>query len=93
MLTTLFIIMAYVIDYTLIALIVMIFVRWILSAFHLSDSNPIMLFLTRCTEPIVLPFRRRVPPVSILDMSLIFASVSLWIVRMLLLQAIPIVLR
>jgi uncharacterized protein YggT (Ycf19 family) len=48
-----------------------------------------MLFLIRCTEPIIVPFRRRIPAVGILDMSWIFAFVSLYIVQALLQQAIP----
>lgn len=87
--TTLFSVLGHIINYTLIALIVLMFVRWILSWFRLSDSNPIMLFLTRCTEPIIVPFRRRIPPVGNLDLSWIFALVSLYIVLALLLQAVP----
>ena len=93
MLETAFTVFYLVIHYTLLALIVLMIARWILSLFHLSESNPIMLFLTRCTEPIIVPFRRRIPPVSILDMSWIFAFVSLIIVQALLEQAIPLSLR
>lgn len=89
MLETAFRIIGTIIDYTLTALIVLMFVRWILSWFRLSESNPIMLFLTRCTEPIIVPFRRRIPLVGILDISWIFALVSLYIVQALLEQAIP----
>ena len=89
MLETAFIILGNIIHYTFLVLIVLMLARWILSLFHLSEGNPIMLFLTRCTEPIILPFRRRIPPVGILDMSWIFAFVSLYIVQALLLQAIP----
>lgn len=89
MLGTAFLILGTIIRYTFLALIVLMIARWILSLFRLSDSNPIMLFLIRCTEPIIVPFRRRIPPVGILDMSWIFAFVSLNIVQVLLLQAIP----
>lgn len=93
MLETAFTIFYLIVHYTFLALVVLMIARWILSLFHLSDGNPIMLFLTRCTEPIILPFRRRIPPVSILDMSWIFAFVSLLIVQTLLEQAIPLSLR
>lgn len=93
MLETVFTIFYLIIHYTFLALIVLMIARWILSLFRLSDSNPIMLFLTRCTEPVILPFRRRIPPVSFLDMSWIFAFVSLLIVQTLLEQAIPLTLR
>ena len=93
MLETVFTIFYLIVRYTFIALMVLMIARWILSLFRLSDGNPIMLFLTRCTEPVILPFRRRIPPVSFLDMSLIFAFVSLIIVQTLLEQAIPLTLR
>jgi uncharacterized protein YggT (Ycf19 family) len=93
MLETVFTIFYLIVHYAFLALIVLMIARWILSLFRLSDSNPIMLFLTRCTEPVILPFRRRIPPVSILDMSWIFAFVSLLIVQTLLEQAIPLTLR
>ena len=93
MLETAFTVFYLIVHYTFLALIVLMIARWILSLFRLSDGNPIMLFLTRCTEPVILPFRRRIPPVSFLDMSWIFAFVSLWIVQALLEQAIPLTLR
>jgi YggT family protein len=80
----------HVIYYFFTALIVLLIARWILSLFRLSDSNPIMLFLMRCTDPLVVPIRRRIPPVGgFLDVSWIFAFVAIYIVRALLLQALP----
>ncbi len=70
-------------------LIVLMFVRWILSWFRLPDGNPIMLFLTRITDPIILPFRRRIPPVMFLDISWFFAWAFLSIFRIVFLQALP----
>ncbi len=93
MLETVFTVFYLIVRYTFIALMVLMIARWILSLFRLSDGNPIMLFLTRCTEPVILPFRRRIPPVSFLDMSWIFAFVSLIIMQTLLDQAIPLTLR
>ncbi len=70
-------------------LIVLLFVRWILSWFRLPDSNPIMLFLNRTTDPVILPFRKRIPPVAFLDMSWFFAWAFLTIFRIVFLQALP----
>ena len=89
MLDTAFAVFYIVVHYTFLALIVLMIARWILSLFRLSEGNPIMLFLTRCTEPFILPFRRRIPPVGILDMSWIFAFISLYIMQALLEQAVP----
>jgi YggT family protein len=70
-------------------LIILLFVRVILSWFRVSDGNPIMLFLARATDPILLPLRRRIPPVMFLDMSWIFAFFILQILRIVFLQALP----
>ncbi len=77
------------INFFFVALIVLLWVRLILSWFRLSDSNPIMLFLARCTDPVIAPIRKRIPPVGFLDVSWIFAFVALNIMRTLLLQALP----
>jgi uncharacterized protein YggT (Ycf19 family) len=71
------------------ALIALMFVRWILSMFRLSDSNPIMLFLVRCTDPVIAPIRKRIPPVGFLDVSWFFAWAALSIMGILLTQALP----
>jgi len=78
-----------VIYYFFAALWVLLFVRFILSWFRLSDSNPIMLFLMRVTEPYIVPIRRRIPPVGPLDVSWFFALSALIIMQALLLQALP----
>ena len=70
-------------------LILLMFVRWILSWFRLSESNPIMLFLVRCTDPLIAPIRKYVPPVGFIDISWFFAWSALLIMRVLLVQALP----
>jgi uncharacterized protein YggT (Ycf19 family) len=70
-------------------LIILLFVRLILSWFRLGDGNPIMLFLARMTDPVILPFRRRIPPVLFLDISWFFAWAFLGIARIVFLQALP----
>lgn len=70
-------------------LIILLFVRLILSWFRLSESNPIMLFLVRCTDPLIAPIRKYIPPVGFLDISWFFAWSALLIMRILLIQALP----
>jgi uncharacterized protein YggT (Ycf19 family) len=71
-----------------VALIIMLLLRWIL-AFFINEGNPIMLFLIRCTDPVIAPIRKRIPPVLFLDVSWFFAWFALLIMRALLLQALP----
>ena len=71
------------------ALIILMFVRWILSWFRLSESNPIMLFLIRCTDPLIAPIRKYIPPVGFFDISWFFVWTALYIMRTLLIQALP----
>lgn len=78
-----------VISYFFTGLIILLFVRWILSWFRLSESNPIMLFLVRCTEPVIAPIRKYIPPAGFIDISWFFAWSALLIMRVLLLQALP----
>jgi YggT family protein len=61
----------------------------ILSWIRLSESNPIMLFLVRCTEPVIAPIRKRIPPVGFFDVSWLFAWAALSIMGVLLTQALP----
>ncbi len=78
-----------IISYFFIVLIILLFARWILGWFRLSENNPIMLFLVRCTDPLIVPIRKYIPPVGFIDISWFFAWSALLIMRMLLLQALP----
>ncbi len=78
-----------IIYYFFTALIILMFMRFILSWLRLGDSNPIMLFLVRCTEPFIAPIRRRIPPLWIIDVSWFFAWTALFIMRIVLIQALP----
>jgi YggT family protein len=46
----------------------LIFMRIVLS-WGLSQTNPLMRFLLRATDPVLLPFRRLIPPVGMFDIS------------------------
>lgn len=70
-------------------LIIMMILRWLLSYF-LNEANPVMLFMARCTEPLIAPIRKRLPRTPLFDVSWLFVIVGLIIIRALLLQALPI---
>ncbi|MDQ1558298.1 MAG: YggT family protein [Pyrinomonadaceae bacterium] len=46
----------------------LIFMRIVLS-WGMSQVNPLMRFLLRATDPVLLPFRRLIPPVGMFDIS------------------------
>jgi uncharacterized protein YggT (Ycf19 family) len=78
-----------IIYYFFTVLIILMFVRFILSWFRINESNPIMLFLVRSTEPFIAPIRRRIPPLWVVDVSWFFAWTALLIMRVVLIQALP----
>ncbi|MHB8620874.1 MAG: YggT family protein [Chloroflexota bacterium] len=50
-------------------LVFAIFLRAIISWFHLAPDNPIVLILTQVTEPILAPLRRVVPSLGMFDIT------------------------
>jgi YggT family protein len=46
----------------------LIFMRIVFS-WGMSETNPLMRFLRRVTDPVLLPFRRLIPPVGMFDIS------------------------
>lgn len=83
-------ILHFAIKYVFVALIILMLARWILTMFRVSEGNPIMLFLIRCTDPLIAPIRKRIPPVAFLDISWFFVWTALIIMQALLLQALPV---
>lgn len=78
-----------VIKYFFTALIILMIARWILTLFRLNEGNPIMLFFVRCTDPLIVPIRKRLPRMPFLDISWFFVWTALIIMQALLLQALP----
>jgi YggT family protein len=68
----LFIAIAWVINAILTLLWILIFVRALISWVNPDPYNPIVQFLYRSTEPLLLPLRRVLPPMG-LDLSPILA--------------------
>jgi YggT family protein len=60
-----------------------LFVRGILSFVASEYSNSNMQLLVQCTEPVVRPFRRVLPPFGGFDFSLTLAMIALILVQML----------
>lgn len=65
--------------------LIALFVRAILSFFVSEYYNSNMQLLVQCTEPVVAPFRRILPPLGGLDFSLALAMVALVLAQMLIL--------
>jgi YggT family protein len=65
--------------------LIAIFVRCILSFVVSEYHNSSMQLLVQCTEPVVRPFRKMLPPLAGLDFSCWFASIALILVQMLVL--------
>ncbi len=70
-------------------IIMMLFLRVILSWVGIDERYSIVLFMARITDPFLTPIRRIVPPLGMMDFSWIIVSYLLWILRQLLLQALP----
>lgn len=63
--------------------LIALFARAILSFVVSEYRNPTMQLLVQCTEPLVRPFRRLVPPLGGLDFSLMFAMIALTLAQIL----------
>lgn len=60
---------AYILNMGLTFLLILVFARAVISWVQASPYNPIVQFLYTTTEPILRPIRRRLPPMSGIDMS------------------------
>jgi YggT family protein len=57
----------------------LIFIRIIFSWGMLSYANPVMRFLVNATDPLLVPLRRMIPPLGMMDISPIVAFIILWL--------------
>jgi YggT family protein len=57
----------------------LILIRIVFSWGSVSYSNPIMKFLVRATDPLLVPLRRVIPPLGIFDISPIVAFLIIWL--------------
>ncbi|HLI71340.1 MAG TPA: YggT family protein [Ktedonobacteraceae bacterium] len=65
-------------------------IRAIASWVRIDERYAFIRFLARITDPFILPFRRFVPPIGILDVSWIMAFFLLFILQILLAQSLPV---
>ena len=57
----------------------LIFIRIIFSWGMVSYANPVMRFLINATDPLLVPLRRMIPPLGMIDISPIVAFIILWL--------------
>jgi YggT family protein len=78
-----------IVNYGIVALVVAIFIRVIASWIRLDERVPFILFLARLTDPFIVPCRRIIGRVGVLDLSYLVAIFLLLTLRTLLWQALP----
>jgi YggT family protein len=66
--------------YALYALIILILVRVVFSYISPYPNNAVYRFVFRVTEPILGPVRRRLPPISGIDLSPLVVTVAAYFV-------------
>jgi YggT family protein len=59
----------------------LIFIRIIFSWGRVSYANRLMRFLVRATDPLLVPLRRIVPPLGMMDISPIVAFILIWLFK------------
>jgi YggT family protein len=57
----------------------LILIRIIFSWGMIGQSNPVMRFLVRATDPLLVPLRRMIPPLGFFDISPIVAFLIIWL--------------
>ena len=57
----------------------LIFIRIIFSWGMVRYSNPLMRFLVNATDPLLVPLRRMIPPLGMIDLSPIVAFILIWL--------------
>lgn len=79
---------AYVLNMGLTFLLILVFARAVISWVQASPYNPIVQFLYTTTEPILRPIRRRLPPMSGIDISPLVVLVIVVFLRRALVQSL-----
>ncbi|BCL81581.1 YggT family protein [Ktedonobacteria bacterium brp13] len=71
-------------------LILAMLVRAVVSWVHFGEGSAFVRFLARMTDPFIDPARRVIGQVGVFDFSFIFAWFLLFILKILLIQALPV---
>jgi YggT family protein len=82
-------IVLWIVYYGITALIIAIFIRVIASWINIDERVPFIRFLARITDPFIVPCRRIIGQVGVLDLSYLVATVLLITLRILLVQSLP----
>ena len=83
----LFIALGKLVSFGINVLIIMIFIRAVLSWFSVSPYNPVVRFLIAVTNPVLEPIRRILPRMA-LDISPLIAIAALWFINMFVAQSL-----
>ncbi len=78
-----------VVNYGITTLIIAIFIRVLASWINLDERMAFIRFLARITDPFIIPCRRIIGRVGILDLSYLVATFLLFTLKILLLQSLP----
>jgi YggT family protein len=82
-------IVTWIVSYGIAAVIIAIFIRIIASWINIDERVPFILFLAHITDPFIVPCRRIIGRVGVLDLSFLVATFLLITLRILLLQSLP----
>jgi YggT family protein len=82
-------ILSFLVKYGIGVIILAMLVRAIASWFRLDERYAFIRFLAHITDPFIVPVRRIVRPVGVIDLSFIVAWFLLLVLQQLLLQALP----
>lgn len=71
------------------AIIIAMFVRAVASWFRMDERYAFIRFLARLTDPFIVPIRRIIRPVGIIDIAFFIGFFLVYTIQTLLLQALP----
>ncbi len=78
-----------IIQYGMGALILALIIRAVASWLRMDERYAFIRFLAKITDPFITPIRRVVPPIGMFDIAFILAFFLLYVLQILLLQALP----
>jgi YggT family protein len=82
-------ILHWIVDLGINTLIIAIFIRVIASWINIDERVAFIRFLARLTDPFIVPCRRIIGRVGVLDLSYLLATFLLFTLKILLLQSLP----
>lgn len=82
-------ILSIIVQYGIGFLLLSMLIRAVASWFGLDERNAFIRFFVKVTDPFIVPIRRYVKPIGMFDISFILAWFLLYILQILLLQALP----